>query len=105
MSASRKLSRHLRDALGPEASEDLVTIVDEIRADRAEFRKQMRADLGEFRAQMRGDFAEFTREIRTEMQALHVRVGDVKSDLMKWSFVCWCGAVAAIAALAGVLRS
>ena len=27
-----------------------------------------------------------------------------KADLMKWSFVFWCGAVAAIAALAGVLR-
>jgi len=36
--------------------------------------------------------------------ALDAKVGDVKSDLMKWSFVFRCGAVAAIAALAGVLR-
>jgi hypothetical protein len=35
---------------------------------------------------------------------LGARIADVKSDLMKWSFVFWCGAVAAIAALAGVLR-
>jgi hypothetical protein len=32
------------------------------------------------------------------------KVSDVQSNLMKWSFVFWCGAVAAIAALAGVLK-
>ena len=32
------------------------------------------------------------------------RVGDAKADLMRWSFVFWVGAVAAVAALAGVLR-
>ena len=31
------------------------------------------------------------------------RVGDAKADLMRWSFVFWVGAVAAVAALAGVL--
>src|SRR5829696_6539737 len=33
---------------------------------------------------------------------LETKVDDVKSDLMKWSFVFWCRAVAAVAALAGV---
>jgi hypothetical protein len=33
-----------------------------------------------------------------------VKIADVKGDLMKWSFVFWCGAVASVAALAGVLR-
>jgi hypothetical protein len=32
------------------------------------------------------------------------KLNDVQSNLMKWSFVFWCGAVAAIAALAGVLK-
>ena len=37
------------------------------------------------------------------MGALEAKLGDVKADLMKWSFVFWVGAVGAIAALAGVL--
>lgn len=36
--------------------------------------------------------------------ALTEKLSDVQSNLMKWSFVFWCGAVAAIAALAGVLK-
>ena len=47
-------------------------------------------------------------QLRQQMTAMEMRltalIGDVKSDLMKWSFVFWCGAVAAVAALAGVLR-
>jgi hypothetical protein len=31
--ASRRLPKHLRNVLGPEAGEELVTILDEIRAD------------------------------------------------------------------------
>jgi hypothetical protein len=30
-------------------------------------------------------------------------IGNVKADLMKWSFLFWVGAVMAIAMLAGVL--
>jgi chromosome segregation ATPase len=36
--------------------------------------------------------------------AILEKLSDVQSNLMKWSFVFWCGAVAAIAALAGVLK-
>ncbi|MEX2179784.1 MAG: hypothetical protein WD801_13800 [Gemmatimonadaceae bacterium] len=36
--------------------------------------------------------------------ALDRRVADVKSDLMKWSFLFWCGSVTAIALLARVLE-
>ena len=39
------------------------------------------------------------------LTSVEVRIAETKADLMKWSFVFWCGAVAAIAALAGVLRS
>ena len=83
---------------------------------------EMRAERQERRREIRDDFAGFRREIRSDMLALEERlngrfarvdarlgeldtkIGDVKSDLMKWSFVFWCGAVAAVAALAGVLR-
>jgi hypothetical protein len=149
MSTLRRLPKHLRDALGSDASEELLTIIDEIRADRAAFRDEMRADraafrdgmrtefgsfreemrseFASFRTEMRAEFAGFRRELRTEIPtlvgtevrtqlqefegrqtaqfaAVRVEIEGVKSDLMKWSFVFWCGAVAAIAALAGVLR-
>jgi len=83
------LSRKLRETLGEDAGGDLVTWLEEERAERL----QLRAELAEFRQQMAA----------MEMR-LSGQIADVKSDLMKWSFVFWCGAVAAIAALAGVLR-
>ena len=57
---------------------------------------------------LRGDVA----ELRHEMQlgfarlegSLDAKIGQLRADLMKWSFVFWVGAVGAIAALAGVLR-
>ena len=111
-----------------------MTILDEMRVQHQEQLRQTRGDFAGFRSEMRDDFAEFRREMRADMQAfearlevrldarftkiderfervdarfvsLEAKVGDVKSDLMKWSFVFWCGAVAAVAALAGVLRS
>jgi len=127
MSTLRRLPKHLRDALGSDAAEELLTIIDEMRADRAAFRDEMRTEFANFRAEMRAEFAGFRRELRTEIPtlvgtevrtqlqefegrqtaqfaAVRVEIEGVKSDLMKWSFVFWCGAVAAIAALAGVLR-
>ena len=47
---------------------------------------------------------EFEGRQTAQFAAVRVEIAGVKSDLMKWSFVFWCGAVAAIAALAGVLR-
>jgi hypothetical protein len=42
------------------------------------------------------------------VQGVEVRltreIGNVKADLMKWSFLFWVGAVSAIAMLAGVLQ-
>jgi hypothetical protein len=89
MPISTSLSRKLRETLGEDAGGDLVTWLDEERGERL----QLRSELAEFRQQMAA----------MEMR-LTALIGDVKSDLMKWSFVFWCGAVAAVAALAGVLR-
>lgn len=79
-----------------------MTIVDELRVDRAE----IRAEFAEFRREMHTRFevidARFDR-VDQRLQALDIRVGDVKADLMRWSFVFWVGAVTAIAVLAGVL--
>ena len=118
--APTRLTSSLREALGPPAAEDLLTIVDEMRAEHASFR----AEFAEFRREMQARFdaidARFDRlesrfasqfdrvesqfdRVDQRFQALDTRVGDVKADLMKWSFVFWVGAVTAIAVLAGVL--
>lgn len=100
--ATTRLPSALREALGPHAAEDLVTIVDEMRADRAE----LRAEFAEFRREMQTRFQAIdTRFDRVDQrfQVLETKLGDVKADLMKWSFVFWVGAVTAIAVLAGVL--
>jgi hypothetical protein len=52
----------------------------------------------------RGDIAELRQEMQLGFAKLEGLVERTKADLMKWSFVFWVGAVAAIAALAGVLR-
>lgn len=93
MAIPKSLSRKLRDTLGQDAGGDLVTWLEEERQERV----QLHVELAEFRQQMAAQMAGM------EMR-LTGRIADVKSDLMKWSFVFWCGAVAAVAALAGVLR-
>ena len=111
MPISPSLSRKLRDTLGQDAGGDLVTWLDEQREqwtrlalDVAAFRQDMAAmetRLSAQIAQLRNDSTERSAEMKSELSK---EISDVKSDLMKWSFVFWCGAVAAVAALAGVLR-
>jgi len=113
------LSKKLREALGAEAAEDLVTRLDEARFQRDEFRASIRADFGEFRQEVLAAIhdsemrmlerihkvqLDLGETLGAQLQALDRRIGDVKADLMKWSFAYWIGAIAAIAALAGVLR-
>lgn len=80
------LTRRLREVLGPDAGDDLVNWIDETSA-------------------MRGDIAEMRHELVRMEANLTAQIERSRSDLMKWSFAFWVGAVAAIAALAGVLRA
>lgn len=113
MCAARRFPKHLHDVLGTAAAEDLVTIIDEIRADHE---RQMQATKSWIDARfdaldsrldgvekrldkMDGRF----QRIEERIGIVEVKLGDVKADLMKWSFVFWVGAVTAIAVLAGVL--
>ena len=94
MPISPSLSRKLRETLGKDAGDDLVTWLEDQRQQSA----QLRADLAELETTMNRRFD------RLEAN-LTARIAETASHLMKWSFVFWCGAVAAIAALAGVLRT
>jgi len=89
MALPRSLTRKLQETFGQDTGGDLVTWLEEEREDRAQLHAQVAA-------------------LRHEMLAIETRlstkIAEVKSDLMKWSFLFWCGAVASIAALAGILR-
>ena len=134
MAVPAQISKKLRESLGPEAGEILVTWLQEMRAEHDELRASIRADFAEFRHEMAaliqasesrlidrihkevvtlGDRIHAVearldeRVGRVEVRVAEVKadVAGVKADLMKWSFVFWVSAVGAIAALAGVLRN
>jgi hypothetical protein len=94
------IARRLREVLGAEAGDDLVTWMDETSA--------VRADLAELSHEMQLGFARLEASFTTQLERtrgdLTSQIERSKADVMKWSFVFWVGAVGAIAALAGVLR-
>ena len=98
MGITPRLSRKLNQMLGEEA-EDLVNWMDHVDAQGAEWREATRADLAEQRQEMQVGFA----NLRQEMAQLEARFEQRFSDLIRWSFLFWVGAVGAIAMLAGVL--
>ena|SRR5437867_13440568 len=104
MPISPSLSRKLRETLGQDAGGDLVTWLDEQREQTARFSAELGALRQELRQEMMGMETRLTARIADTKTDLTAQISNVKSDLMKWSFVFWCGAVAAIATLAGVLR-
>jgi hypothetical protein len=92
----------LREVLGKEAGEDLVTWMDEtstVRSDLAELRHEMQAGF----ARMDARFERMQAEVTAQIERSRVEIERSRADLIKWSFVFWVGAVTAVAALAGVL--
>jgi len=107
MAVSPRLPKHLRDVLGPDAGEELVLILDEMRSQHADLRAEFRREMQALEARLDARFARIDARfdhMDERFTALDRRVADVKSDLMKWSFVFWCGSVTAIALLARVLE-
>lgn len=119
MATSPHLSGKLREALGSDAGEELVGIVDKAASDISE----LRADVAELRHEMQVGFARlehliasqsaglknelkagFSQQLADTTVHLSDKIAAAKSDLMKWSFVFWVGAVASIAMLALALR-
>ena len=133
MPVTARLSHKLYEAFGEEAGADMVGWMQHMEAQRAELRELNELNFGRFEARLselsRHMDARFTQvdarfaqvdarftQLEDTMDArfaqfeativgrLEAKIEQRTADLMKWSFVFWCGAVAAVAALAGVLK-
>ena len=104
MSITARLSRKLHQTLGDEAGEDLVTWMQGVDTQRAELRELNELNFARLDARLSTSVAELRQEMHAGFAQLEARLERRMSDLIKWSFVFWVGAVGAIAALAGVLR-
>jgi hypothetical protein len=107
MATPAPLSKKLRDTLGPDAGEELMTWLQETRNEVSQF-AQWRQELLDAVRASESRMIERTNQLEIRMierfGATDVRIAEVKADLLKWSCIFWVGAVGAIAALAGVLR-
>jgi hypothetical protein len=104
MALPAPISKKLREALGADAGGDLVTWLQEMRSESAQARQEMLAAIKASELTMIERMHKLEVNLGERIGNVDVRVAEVKSDLMKWSFVFWVSAVGAIAALAGVLR-
>ncbi|HEY4659048.1 MAG TPA: hypothetical protein VIH11_06035 [Gemmatimonadaceae bacterium] len=109
MPITTRLSRTLHEAPGDEAATDLVDWMQTVAAQRAELRElnelnfirfdsrlnevrhELRAEIADVRQEMRVGFADLRAALATVGSKIDRRVG----DRIKWSFLVWCGAVAA----------
>ena len=106
MAIPSHLSKKLRQTLGADAGSDLVTWLDEMRAEHGQLLERIDASearLADRITGLQGQIRDVDRNLDTGLGRLEVKIAETKADLMKWSFVFWVGAVAAIAMLAGVL--
>ena len=78
------VNQKLRQTFGAEATEFIVTWMDDIE-------------------RHRGDMTELRHEMQVGFARLETAIERSRSDLMKWSFVFWVGAVTSIALLAKLL--
>lgn len=91
------IARKLREVLGAEAGDDLVTWMEDT--------STARADLAELKHATETGFLRLEAQVAAHAEQLTAKLERARADLITWSFVFWVGAVGAIAALAGVLRN
>jgi hypothetical protein len=125
MAIPARLSRKLRESLGDEGANDLVDWMVQVEDRRSELQGIVDAS----RAAADARFAEFNARIDERFAEIDLRFSETNrrmdagfaehraalakletvferrfGDLMKWSFVFWCGAVGAVAMLVRALR-
>ena len=102
------LGLRLRDKLGPEATQDLGNAFEEVQKDMLTIAAErfdsrlvsvechLRQDMTRLETGLHMALAEGLAKIRTEMSEL-------RTDVLRWSFVFWIGQFAATAALFGLM--
>ena len=95
MAVPEFVNQKLRQTLGAEATEFLVTWMDSV--------DSHRADIAELRQETQVGFARTQARIDQAVAQIEAQFERRISDLMKWSFVFWVGAVTSIALLAKLL--
>ena len=93
-----RLSQKLQQTLGGQEGAEFVNWMHQVDA-----RERDVATHGDL-DQLRADIAELRQEMQVGFARLETRFERRFGDLIKWSFVFWVGAVAAIAMLARALR-
>ena len=118
MPVSARLSRKLRESLGEESGDDLVTWMVKVEERRLELQDVVSAwrvttdsRFAALEARMDLRFSEQQRLVESEFEGMRHAIAALETrferrfgDLIKWSFVFWCGAIAAVAMLARALR-
>jgi hypothetical protein len=102
MALPSRLSKRLREVLGVEAADDMVTFMEELRSQRTEVLAAIQK-LDDKLTETRVHLADRIANVKVDVANVKADVANVTADLMKWSFLFWVGAVAAIAMLANVL--
>ena len=67
----------------------------------SEFRHELKTDIAALRLETRTDTGALREEMRVGFAGLEARIDRRFGDLIKWSFLFWCGAVAAAALARG----
>jgi len=118
MAIPTRLSRKLQEFLGDEGANDLVDWMVQVEDRRSELHAIVEASkaatdsrFAEFGARIDLRFSETDRRMDAGFAAQREAIARLETlferrfgDLIKWSFVFWCGAVGAIAMLARAFR-
>jgi hypothetical protein len=117
LAISSRLSQTLHQELGDEAGDDLVDWMVQMETNRSDLREMMDGYMTRLDRQFEKIDARFERidarfekvdsrfeQVHRDISSLETRIAHRFSDLFKWSFVFWCGAVGVIALLARALR-
>ena len=113
------VSIRLRDKLGHEASEDLATALEDAKqemlvASHDRFESRLAVVAAELRAELMRTQADLRQEIAAGDAALRVvlveglskircEMGDLRADVLRWSFAFWVGQIIAMATLLAVM--
>jgi hypothetical protein len=120
----------LKDRLGPEATDGLLQLMEQVethlredvitacterferrlveetstlRVQIAQVESSIRQDMTRLGSELRQEIAALGRQLRQEMGALGSQMASDRFDLLKWAFLFWIGQVVAIGTLIGVM--